>query len=155
MLTTKDDKTGLFFYKILCSCDVIFEIKYLHSYPLLLPKHKKKDVIQLTLNMTCCLTPRPLTHKQPKHPERTRINKIRLVAFPNWFFTQTLQYQNLKSNKYYILIKLGPSVSEFSTNISYFYAPTDSEQKFHKTGVKNWLPIGFELGLPLIGYLLL
>ena len=52
-------------------------------------------------------------------------------------------------------MKDGLPVSEFSTKISYFYAPTESEQKFHKTGVKNWLPIGFGLGFPLIGYLLL
>ena len=73
-----------FFYKILCSCDIIFEIKYLHSYPLPLPKQKKKkdDAIQVTLNMTFCPTPQTLTHQQPKHPQRTTINKIKLAAFP-------------------------------------------------------------------------
>ena len=102
--------------------------------------------------------PNPMTSHPPttKAPSKNNwLTKSGLLPFPNRFFTQTLQYQNLKSNKYYILIKLGPPVSEFSTKISYFYAPTDSEQKFHKTGVKNWLPIGFGLGLPLIGYLLL
>ena len=80
-----------------------------------------------------------------------RLTKSSLLPFPNRFFTQTLQYQNSKSNNYYILIKLGPSVSESSTNISHFYALTDSEQKFHKAGVENWLLIGFGLGFPLIG----
>ena len=45
-------------------------------------------------------------------------------------------------------------MSEFSSKISYFYALTDSEHKFHKTGVENWLPVGFELGFALIGNLL-
>ena len=79
-----------------------------------------------------------------------RLTKSSLLPFPNRFFTQTLQYKNSKSNNYYFLIKLGPSVSESSTNISYFYALTDSEHKFHKTGVENWLLIGFGLGIPLI-----
>ena len=48
-------------------------------------------------------------------------------------------------------MKLGPSVSESSTNISRFYALIDCEHKFHKTGVENWLLIGFGLGFPLIG----
>ena len=78
-----------------------------------------------------------------------------MLPFPSRIFTQTLQYQNSKSNKYYVLIKLGPLVSESSTKTSYFYAPTDSEYKFHKTVVKNWPAIGFGLRLPLIGYLLL
>ena len=25
------------------------------------------------------------------------------------------------------------------------YKPTDFEHKFHKTGIENWLPIGFNL----------
>ena len=45
-------------------------------------KKKKKDAIQVTLNMTFCPTPQTLTHQQPKHPQRTTINKIKLAAFP-------------------------------------------------------------------------
>ena len=69
-----------------------------------------------------------------------------LSASPHLFSTQSLHYQNWKSNKYSIItvIELGPPVSKSSTRISKFYAPTDSEQKFHKTGIENWLPIGFE-----------
>ena len=62
-----------------------------------------------------------------------------------------LQYHNLKSDKYSLLIDLELPVLEPSTRISYFYAPTDSEYKFHKTGIENCLPIGFGLGFPLIG----
>ena len=62
-----------------------------------------------------------------------------------------LQYQNLKSDKYSILIELEPSVLEPSTSISYFYAPTDSEYKSHKTRIENCLPIGFGLRFPLSG----
>ena len=42
-------------------------------------------------------------------------------------------------------------MSETSTNISHFYALTDSDHKFYKTGVENWLLIGFGLGFALIG----
>ena len=31
--------------------------------------------------------------------------------------------------------------------MSKFYVPTDSEHKFHETGIENWLPIGFNLEL--------
>ena len=48
-------------------------------------------------------------------------------------------------------MELGSPVLEPSTRISYFYALTDSEYKFHKTGIENCLPVGFGLGFPLIG----
>ena len=44
-----------------------------------------------------------------------------------------------------MVIELG---SEFLTRISKFYDPTESEHKFHKTRIENWLSIGFELGSP-------
>ena len=31
---------------------------------------------------------------------------------------------------------------------SKFYEPTDSKHQFHKTRIKNWLSIGFELEFP-------
>ena len=34
-------------------------------------------------------------------------------------------------------IELGPPVSESSTKISKFHAPTDSEHKFHKVRIEN------------------
>ena len=39
--------------------------------------------------------------------------------------------------------ELRPPVLESSTRISKFYAPTDSEHKFNKTEMENWLPIGY------------
>ena len=47
--------------------------------------------------------------------------------------------------------ELGPPVSELSTRISKFYALADSEHKFDKTEIKNWLTIGFNLGSSLVG----
>ena len=67
---------------------------------------------------------------------------------PHWFFTKSSQYQNWKANKYSNLtvIEVGPPVSETPTGISKFYAPADSELKFDKTEIENWLTIGFNLG---------
>ena len=45
-----------------------------------------------------------------------------------------------------MVIELGPPVSESSTKISTFYSPTDSEHKFNKTEIENWLPVAFNLG---------
>ena len=39
-------------------------------------------------------------------------------------------------------------VSESSTRISKFYEPVDSEHKFYKTRIENWLPVGHEMGSP-------
>ena len=38
-------------------------------------------------------------------------------------------------------------VSESSTGSQYYMSFTDSEHKFHKIGIKNWLPIGFNLAM--------
>ena len=64
--------------------------------------------------------------------------------------TQRSQYQYRKANTYSILTinKLGPPVSESSIGSQKFMPPYDSERKFHKTGIKNWLLI--ELNLALI-----
>ena len=50
-----------------------------------------------------------------------------------------------------MVIELGPPMSVSSTKISKFHALTDSEHKFHKVKIKNWLPIGFQVGVPLLG----
>ena len=48
-------------------------------------------------------------------------------------------------------IELEPPVSKSSTGSRNFYLPpTDSEHKFHKTGIENWLPIGFNLEIIII-----
>ena len=50
--------------------------------------------------------------------------------------------------KYSILTvnELGAPTLESSARISKFYALTDSEYKFDKTEIENWLPIGYNLG---------
>ena len=45
-------------------------------------------------------------------------------------------------------IELRTPVSESSTKISKFHAPTGSEHKFHKARIENWPPIKFKLGFP-------
>ena len=45
-----------------------------------------------------------------------------------------------------MVIELGLPISESSTRISKFDVPTDSEHKFNKTEIENWLPIRFNLG---------
>ena len=45
-----------------------------------------------------------------------------------------------------MVIEMEPPVSESSTGSQIFMPPTDSEHKFHKTGIENWLHIGFNTG---------
>ena len=47
-----------------------------------------------------------------------------------------------------MIFELGLPVLEFSTRISKFYDPFDSEHKLHKTRTENRLSIGFELESP-------
>ena len=101
---------------------------------------------QLSLNKTLCPILPPFTDKEQK------LKKC-LVLFPCLFSTQSLRNRNWKANKYSILTEteIEPPVSEFLNRILKFYAPTDSEHKFHKTGIANWLPIGFNLGSSWLG----
>ena len=123
-----------------------------YAYCVVLNPGWKKMRFQLALNKTFCLTPQALTHRQFKQRQRTKIKKIMLSAHPHCdshrFSTQSSQYQNWKANKYSILTvnELGPPVLEPSTRILKFYALTDSEHKFNKTEIENWLPIGENLG---------
>ena len=105
--------------------------------------------IQLGLYKTFCPTPPPLTHKQLKHSQKTKINQIMLSASPSSFFMLS-SHVNGNANKHSIqtINEFGPPVLESSTKISKFHAPTDSEPKFHKERIENWLPIEFELGSP-------
>ena len=127
-----------------------------HAYCVGLNPGWKKMRFQLVLNKTFCTNPQPLTHRQVKQRQRTKINKTMLSApslSPHRFSTQSLQYQNWNANKYSILTvnELGPPVLESSARISKFYAPTDSEHKFNKTEIENWLPIGYNLGSSWLG----
>ena len=45
------------------------------------------------------------------------------------------------------VIELGPPVSESSTGSQNYMPSTYPEHKFHKTGIENWLPIGFNIAL--------
>ena len=117
----------------------------------------KKMEFQLGLNKTFCPTAQPLTHWWLKQCQRAKINNT-VLSWPSpspshSFSTQSSQYQNSKANKYSILTvnELGLPVLESSTRISKFYAPTDSEHKFNKTEIENWLPIGYNLGSSWLG----
>ena len=47
-----------------------------------------------------------------------------------------------------MVIEFGRPMPESSTKISKFHALTNSQHKFHKARIENWLPIRFELGSP-------
>ena len=78
--------------------------------------------------------------------------KILLSASPLSVFSQKVHNIRFKKQMRILseLTVMGfePPVPESSTRISKFYDPTDSEHKFHKTRVENWLSVGFELGSP-------
>ena len=127
-----------------------------HAYRVGLNPGWKKMLFQLALNKNSCPNPQLLTYRQLKQRQRTKINKTMLSAPslpPHRFPTQSSQYQNWKSNKYSILTanELGPPVLESSVRIPRFYPPTDSERKFNKTEIENWLPTGYNLGLSWLG----
>ena len=50
-----------------------------------------------------------------------------------------------------MVIKFGPPVLESSTEISKFYAPTDSKHKSDKTETENWLLIVFNVESSWLG----
>ena len=127
-----------------------------HTYCVDLNPGWKKMRLKLVLNKTFCTNPQPLTHRQVKQRQRTKLIKQSFLhpSFsPHRFSTQSLQCQNWNANKYSILTvnELGPPVLESSARISKFYAPTDSEHKFNKTEIENWLPIGYNLGSSWLG----
>ena len=104
----------------------------------------EKDAISAGSNETFCPT-----------PKEQELIKQWFLPPTHLFSTQRSQYQNWKANmyKYSILKKIEPGlhVSESSTRILKFYALTDSEQKIHKTGIKNWLTAVFSLGSSWLG----
>ena len=66
-------------------------------------------------------------------------------ASPLFHFHTKFTYQK------YAIIKLTPPRAESSTKVSKFHPPTDSEPKFHKARIENWLPSELKLGLPWLG----
>ena len=98
----------------------------------------------------------------PYHPSSTddqntakeqKLIKQCLLPPPHRLSTQSSQYQNWKANKCSILtlIELGPPVLESSTGSQNFMPSTDSEPKFYKTRIENWLPIRIQSRIILIG----
>ena len=83
--------------------------------------------------------------------EKTRKNMNENNAFCllfNGCFTQSSQYHISKANTYSILTNGNRTWTRISTGISKFYEPSDSEPKFNKRRIKNWLSISFKLGSP-------
>ena len=90
-----------------------------------------------------------MTKATPKNKNSQNNAYCPLSPYPLYqFSTQSSQYQNWNANMYSLLTvnELGRPVLESSTRISKCYAPTDSERKFNKTEIENWLPIGYNLG---------
>ena len=75
-----------------------------------------------------------------------------LFASPSSFFKQSshigIDTKIINKDSIWTAIELGLPVSESSTKISKFHAPTDSEHKFHKARIESWPPIEFKLGFP-------
>ena len=84
----------------------------------------------------------------PRHPPYL----IMLSASPSSFFKESSHIgigaiiENINKYSIRMAIEHGSTVSESSTKISKFHAPTDSEYKFHKARIENWPPIEFKLG---------
>ena len=88
--------------------------------------------------------------------ERTRM-KLCFLPPLHWFFQTKFTISDLKSK--YVFYPNGNrnwtasvgvlnQLQDLVTRISKFHDPTDSEHKFNKTRIENWLSIGFELGFP-------
>ena len=127
-----------------------------HTYYIDLNHGWKKLQFQLALNKTFSLNPQPLTHQRLKQHQRTKINKRMLAVSylsPHGFSTQSSQYQIWKANKYSILKvnELGLPLLESPARISKLYGHTNSEHKFTKMEIENWLPIGYNLGSSWLG----
>ena len=116
----------------------------------------KKMYFQLALNKTFCATHNLSPTDDSSNAKGQKLTKwcfLPLSVPPNRFSTQILQYQNWKANHYSILTinELGTPVLESTAKIADFFDPTDSEHKFNKTEIENWLTIGCNLGSSWLG----
>ena len=103
---------------------------------------------QLALYKTFCNTPTPSTTDDWSTAKEQKLTKQCFMPPHHRFSARRPQCQYWKANKYSILTvtELEPPVSESSTRIWKFYAHNNSELKFHKLGIENWLPMGLNLG---------
>ena len=105
-------------------------------------------------NKTFCPNWQSLTQWQLKHCQRTKINKTELSASPSLIFPTKFTISELKST--YVFHSNGNwprhAVSESSARISKCDAPNDSEHRFNKTKIENWLSTHrIQSGIILIG----
>ena len=86
-------------------------------------------------------------HRRFKHRQRTKINKIMLSASPSSIFHTKFTISVLKSKQIFHPNSNRTRIASIGILnwVSNFYVRTDSENKFHKMGIRNWLPIGFNL----------
>ena len=77
-----------------------------------------------------------------------------LSACPSSFFKQSSYIGTgmkiVNKDAIWTAIELGPPVSESSTKISKFYAPNDSEQKFHESENRKLATHRIQAGVPLV-----
>ena len=113
----------------------------------------KKMWFQLTLNNTFCPTSQPLTHRQLRHCQITKIKKIRHSSSISSLFHTNFTTSELKSTEVFHsngnwtrTVSIG-----FLNKYLKIYHPTDSELKFHKMEIENWLRIGFNLESSWLG----
>ena len=113
----------------------------------------KRMRFQLVLHKTFCSNPQSHSSQWLKYRQRTKINETMLFAFPLSVFHTKFKMSELKRKLYSIItvIELKPPTSLSSVKISKFYAPINSEQKFNKMGIKNKLPIEFNLWSSWLG----
>ena len=102
---------------------------------------------QLAQYKTFCNTPTPSPTDDWSTIREQKLTKDCFLPPRHRFSARRPQYQYWKANKYSILTvtELGPPVLKSSTRIWKFYTPTNSELKFYKSRIENWLPIGFNL----------
>ena len=102
---------------------------------------------QLALNKTYSHTPPSLIHQRFKHSQRTKINKTMLSASSGFHAKFTISVS--KSTQ--VFHPNGNWTQTTSVGVlnwaSIVYATFDSEHKFQKMGIENWLPTGFNLTL--------
>ena len=109
----------------------------------------KKMQFRLVLNRTFAPPHHHSSTDDASTTKEQKLTKQCSLLPPHRFLLQSSQCQYWKANTYSIItgIEIGPPVSESSTGSQNFIPSTDSEHKFHKMEIENWLRIGFNLAL--------